>query len=731
MKSSKHILAGSNRAIRMIAFLVMALVMVATYVPFDLVHASVSGTLDPTFAGGRATTDFFGSYDDATAMAVQADGKIVAAGIARSSSGVDAFALARYNTDGSLDSSFGTGGKLTTQFRGGPLNPDWAFCVLIQADGKIVTAGRTSFQNTSDFALARYNSDGSLDPTFGSGGKVMSDFRGSIDEVHGIAQQADGKLIVAGASYPDAIVARYNLDGTLDSSFGTGGRVITHLADKTLIPVSMQLQPDGKIVWLGWVYGDDDADLFIARYNPNGTLDSGFGSGGEVITDVSGHHDEAYGLALQPDGRIVVVGRWYEVGVYLNKSTVVRYNTDGTLDATFGTGGKVTLDTLYNGAYLAVAIQPDDKIVLGGSFFHLARLNPDGTLDLSFGTNGRSTETLSGAIGALALQPDGRIIGTGSSFNASNTTDFAVARFDVVTTNRTPVANAGPDQDVECGGNPTTVVLDGTGSSDPDNDSLTYEWREGSTLLGNGATLSTTLAPGSHTVTLIVTDPSGVSAPDTVVIKIADTNPPGINAPANVTANTGSSASCSVYLSDATLGTATATDLCSGSAVTVTRTGVPANNEFPIGTTTITYKATDASGNSATAQQSVTVVDNSAPTIAGASVDQPFLWPPNHQMVEVNISYEIVDNCSGVAGVTSSLSVTSNEPVTGTSDGDVGPDWEIVSPHVVRLRAERAGSGTGRVYTITITSQDSNGNSNSASVTVAVPRSQSQSGGSR
>jgi hypothetical protein len=158
---------------------------------------------------------------------------------------------------------------------------------------------------------------------------------------------------------------------------------------------------------------------------------------------------------------------------------------------------------------------------------------------------------------------------------------------------------------------------------------------------------------------------------------------------------------------------------------------VPANNEFPIGTTTITYKATDASGNSAMAQQLVTVVDNSAPTIAGASVDQPFLWPPNHQMVEVNISYEIVDNCSGVAGVTSSLSVTSNEPVTGTSEGDVGPDWEILSPHLVRLRAERAGSGTGRVYTITITSVDSNGNSSSASVTVAVPRSQSQSGGSR
>ena len=731
MKSSKHISTRRTRRIWKISLLILAIISVANYLTLAVVEASVSGELDPTFAGGRAITDFSGRNDEALAMAVQPDGKIVAAGIAQNSSGVYAFGLARYNTDGSLDSGFGIGGKVTTQFFGtSPTTPDFAYCVLIQSDGKIVAAGFTTIPDrfTRDFAIARYDSDGSLDPTFGSGGKVTSDFGGRIDGVHGIAQQADGKLIVAGESYPDAIVARYNLDGTLDSSFGNAGKVITHLPDKTLMPVSMMLQPDGKIVWLGWVYGDD-ADLFMVRYNSNGTLDSGFGAGGEVITDVSGHHDEAHGLAIQPDGKIVVVGHCFEVGVYHNESIVVRYNTDGTLDPTFATGGKLRLPSTFNGTYSAVAIQPDAKIVLGGWFFLVARLNPDGTLDSSFGNNGRSPLVLNGGISALALQPDGRIIGAGVYFDGNPlTTDFSIGRFDVITTNRAPLANAGADQDVECGGNPTTVALDASASSDPDNDALTYEWREGTTLLGNGATLNAGFAEGSHNVTLTVTDPGGAAAQDTVVIRIADTSPPLINAPAAVTVSTGSgSTSCNVFVSDAMLGSATATDACSGAAVTLNRTGVPSNNLFPPGTTTITYTASDRNGNSATARQQVTVVDNSAPSIVGAIVDYPILWPPNHRMVDVEVAYDIIDNCGGSSGVTSSLSVTSNEPVSGTSDGDVGPDWEIVDPHHVRLRAERAGSGTGRVYTITITCVDSNGNSTSQSLTVYVPKGQSSS----
>jgi hypothetical protein len=179
-----------------------------------------------------------------------------------------------------------------------------------------------------------------------------------------------------------------------------------------------------------------------------------------------------------------------------------------------------------------------------------------------------------------------------------------------------------------------------------------------------------------------------------------------------------------VYVSDATLGSATASDACSGSAVTVNRSGVPANNLFPIGTTTITYTATDASGHSATAQQLVQVQDTSAPTIVGAGVDQQILWPPNHQMVTVEVAYDVIDNCIANGGITSSLSVTSNEPVTGAFDGDTGPDWEIIDAHHVRLRAERAGSGSGRVYTITITCTDGNGNRTSQSLTVSVPKSE-------
>src|SRR5262245_27301874 len=293
MKSSKHTSAERNRPVRKISFLLLVLFVVASCLTFGVVEASVSGELDPTFAGGRAVTDFFGGNDEAVAMAMQPDGKTVAAGIIQDSAGVYAFGLTRYNNDGSLDNSFGTGGKVITHFPGATsISGDFAYCVLLQADGKIVAAGTTPpaiNPYTRDFAIARYNSDGTPDPSFGSGGQVTTDFRGELDIIHGIAQQTDGKLVVAGESSNNAIVARYNLDGTLDPSFGNAGKVITHVPDKPLIPVSMLLQPDGKIVWLGWVYGDE-SDIFMARYNPNGTLDSGFGTGGEVITDVTGHH---------------------------------------------------------------------------------------------------------------------------------------------------------------------------------------------------------------------------------------------------------------------------------------------------------------------------------------------------------------------------------------------------------------------------------------------------------
>lgn len=214
--------------------------------------------------------------------------------------------------------------------------------------------------------------------------------------------------------------------------------------------------------------------------------------------------------------------------------------------------------------------------------------------------------------------------------------------------NTPPVANAGADQTIECGGASTSVTLDGSASTDPDGDTLTYEWREGATVLGTTAILNTSLPFGPHTITLKVTDPSGDFSEDTVSVNIVDTTDPLITAPPNVTVNTGPGASsCGVVISNATLGNATASDGCSTS-VTVTRTGVPAGNNFPVGTTIVTYTADDGHGHTKSAQQVVTVIDNTPPTLsvpANINVNAP----ANSCSVNVNPGTATAnDNCPGV-----------------------------------------------------------------------------------
>ncbi|MBV8859879.1 MAG: HYR domain-containing protein [Acidobacteria bacterium] len=221
--------------------------------------------------------------------------------------------------------------------------------------------------------------------------------------------------------------------------------------------------------------------------------------------------------------------------------------------------------------------------------------------------------------------------------------------------NTPPTANAGADQTIECGGGTTAVTLDGTASTDADNDPLTYEWREGATVLGTGATLNTSLPFGPHTITLKVTDPSGDFSEDTVSVNIVDTTNPSITAPGNVSVNTGPGASsCGAFVSDATLGTASASDGCSAS-VTVTRTGVPSGNNFPVGTTIVTYTANDGHGHTANAYQSVTVTDNTPPVIT-TPANIVVNAPPNSCSANVNPgTATATDNCAGVtvAGVRS------------------------------------------------------------------------------
>jgi uncharacterized delta-60 repeat protein len=245
-----------------LALAALAFAFLAGAIPGAAVAAP--GALDPTFGtGGEVTTDFGGS-DSAEAVGIQSDGKIVTAG-STFSGGLQHFVLARYNADGNLDSSFGSGGKVTTDFGGF----DAASALVIQPDGRIVAAGRGS----GDFALARYNADGSLDPTFGSGGKVTTDFGGS-DDAFGVALQADGKIVAAGQGGSDFGLARYNADGSLDPTFGSGSRVTTDLGGFE-DAIAVALQNDGKIVITGQKFSGGFQQFALARYTTRASAAAG------------------------------------------------------------------------------------------------------------------------------------------------------------------------------------------------------------------------------------------------------------------------------------------------------------------------------------------------------------------------------------------------------------------------------------------------------------------------
>src|SRR5436309_5767240 len=296
---------------------------------------------------------------------------------------------------GGLDASFGTSGTVITDFAG---DADAALALVRQADGKLVAAGRSNTAGSADFALCRYGAEGELDPAFGTGGRVLTDFGGnrcaggprnarpcqshdecspggacvsSDDVAWALALQGDGKVVAAGerracvggehdgercqvdadcGSPPDVCVAdfalaRYNADGSVDLTFGSGGRVVTDFGgDDTAF--ALAVQPDGKIVVAGVSNGAGTMDFALARYESDGTLDATFGSGGRVVTDLGGNggNDEAFALVVQPDGRLVAAGASTAAGSLDFDFALARYNTDGTLDATFRNSGQVVTD---------------------------------------------------------------------------------------------------------------------------------------------------------------------------------------------------------------------------------------------------------------------------------------------------------------------------------------------------------------------------------------------------
>ena len=405
-----------TRVRKLITIFVCAAVMTVSISPAN----AAIGDLDTDFGIAGKVTTVIGSASDATSMAIQSDGKIVVAGNSYNVSDSD-FALARFNTDGSLDTSFGTDGKLTTFFNAS--YDDYATSVKIQSDGKIVVIGETYNAAGSDFAIARFNTNGSPDTTF------TADF-GDFDSPSSIFIQADGKYLVAGTSLTavggvfssDILLARFNTDGTLDTTFSSDGKVLTDISSDD-VATSLAIQSDGKFIVAGRSYNGTDDDLTIVRYNTDGSIDSSFNSDGVFTLSLTSRQYSA-SIALQSDGKIVA-GVTSEVSGQ-NAVTVVRINADGALDTGFGTSGKVS--TIFGNSSEAnsIAIQGDGKIVVAGVScngadydFAVARFTTEGSLDASFGSGGKLTTTFNANDDAgatsIAIQSDGKIIATGYS----------------------------------------------------------------------------------------------------------------------------------------------------------------------------------------------------------------------------------------------------------------------------------------------------------------------------
>src|SRR5213075_1876689 len=354
--------------------------------------------------------------------------------------------------DGDLDPTFGTGGKVLTDF---DHSTDIAYAVAVQADGKLVVVGTTYQDNdfsTEDFAVARYNPDGTLDKTFGAGGKVRTDFPGLAAVPSSVVIQPNGKIVVAGGAFPlftflgNFELVRYNLNGSLDTSFGNGGIVTTNFPEGSYAS-SVALQADGKVIAAGTVFVDfvigepSNTDFALARYNSDGTPDTSFGNGGQVSTDFFGNEDDAFSVLIQPDGKIVAVGSANNPASYYDFAAA-RYLSNGTIDTTFGVAGRVRTDfgdQNFDRARSA-ALTPDGKIVAAGfaisggglnQNFAVARYTSNGVLDTTFSREGKTQIDFGNccqSANKVLLQSDGKIITVGGSNGESSEDDFLLAR---------------------------------------------------------------------------------------------------------------------------------------------------------------------------------------------------------------------------------------------------------------------------------------------------------------
>jgi len=379
------------------------------------------------------------------AVAIQPDGKIVVMGVSYNGKKHHILVM-RFNSDGTRDNTFGVGGVFIYGEKSKGNN--YGSGVALQPDGKIVVVGDSYYDKSREVLVLRCNSDGSLDNTFGKGGVVTynrSQTKENKDLSFGVMLQSDARIVVVGSTHNgknyEPMILRYNSDGSLDSSFGKGG-VVTYkgLSDANGWGRAVAIQPDGRIVMVGVSYTTKKCDVVTVRYNADGSLDKGFGEGGVALsTCPPGGRDWGRSIAIQRDGKIIVAGN-----TRLRENTnilLLRYNANGKPDTSFGMGGVASYQSMVKKGNWgqAVALLTGGKILIVGNSLsgpkkeaYIARCNSDGTMDRSFGkegfvlANGPPDSNNWGF--AITTQPDGKIIVVGYAQSGKNR-DMLVARY--------------------------------------------------------------------------------------------------------------------------------------------------------------------------------------------------------------------------------------------------------------------------------------------------------------
>lgn len=395
------------------------------------------GDPDTSFNGtGGSVQSLSPDEDTAWALALQPDGKILAAG----DTAGDDFALLRLNPNGSIDNTFGTGGtgKIIHSF--GLFES--ARGIAVQSDGKIIVGGAgLPGGGSRDFAVARCLANGTLDPAFNSGAVLTTDINGGFnDQVWAMAVQTDGKIILAGSHRTNLAMVRYLSTGALDPNFGTGGKVFTAASTATEQQINaLTVMADGRIVAAGQSRTGSNTDVLVARFLANGTPDATFAGTGKATAPLGAGNvsDIANAVAVQPDGKVVVVGTTGD------DFLLMRFTTGGILDNTFAGGAGAIPLGFTNGTEIGtgVIVQADGNIIVTGStrisgrdYFAAMRLVPAGNaLDPAFGAGGgfaTGISTGSDTARTALLQPDGKLLLAGAAGNPAATRDFGVARFE-------------------------------------------------------------------------------------------------------------------------------------------------------------------------------------------------------------------------------------------------------------------------------------------------------------